>query len=350
MSKKGIAILLLFILLGWIAFVSYWYVCKIRGHCLYKVEVIENHGKKIPSNTFTDDTLIPIEQPKFFIEDGDLFSLSNNENISFVNGTSEVTIPTLLSKDLEKLADFLKKNENKNLRLSGLYKNEGSNNIELGSERADKIKDYFATIFEIDKNRIITETKLVSELIEDANHTYGAIEFDIINKPIVAEEVENKKIEPTIEEIKEVPKELAVEKKETQPKTTTPIESFSTTSGVDAAILKAIKKKFTMYYPPNTFYMNTTSSMDSYFKKLAKYFKQNPNGLIELKGYSDYENSDISLKSIGKEKATRVKNYLVKNYGINPINLKTKGSSRQEPQFSEIEKAKNRKVTFTFIK
>ncbi len=323
MGKRGIIFLLIFLLIGWIAGNSYWYVCKIRKNCGDCEPITEIQDT-------IDPILIKMEKPLFTISDGESFSISNNQNISFSRGKSEITVPDSFSSDFAKLAEFLNNNDQKTLNIEGLFSKSEPSNSKIALERSESLKSFLITNYGVNSEKITTSSQEVQELYTEDNTTIGALSYSIVSPELIDEDTTEIIVE-TIEPIEE------------------PVTSATETnhSNVDAAVLRKVKRKYTMYYAPNSDYVNTTSEMERYFKYLTKYFKQNPEGIIEIKGYSD---ADYDIKSVGREKAEMVKRYLIKEHKMNPRNLRTKGSSSQSPQSDDLDKARNRKVIFSLIK
>jgi len=93
--------------------------------------------------------------------------------------------------------------------------------------------------------------------------------------------------------------------------------------------------------------------LDSYFKNLRKYFGQNPDGMIEISGHSSDGSNSYDNRKIGEDRARSMRNYLVKKYGLNRDNFKIRGrgdSQLVDNSDTDIAKARNRRITFKFIK
>lgn len=337
MNNKVVSSILFILLLGWIAGISYWFVCKMRNNCKNPIELTSDE-------TSSEDT---IEKEKittnrdFSINDGDVFNLESSANISFSAGKSDLSVPDSLTKNFAAIQEYLSNNENKNLLLTGAYtENEGN---EIGLARANSLSDFFITNYGMEASRISTSTKKVDELSINSltNRTEGGVEFDFeINKTIidesniVTESSNNISEEPTKEEA---------------------TKTFSSTKKVDSRVLIKAKRSQMVYYPPSGFDIepNITDDLDAYFRNLKKYFGQNPDGIIEISGHSDDGSNSYDNKKISEARARSMRAYLIKKYGLKRENLKIRGrgdSQLVDYSGSDMAKAKNRRITFKFIK
>lgn len=84
-------------------------------------------------------------------------------------------------------------------------------------------------------------------------------------------------------------------------------------------------------------------------KEIAQVLKDNPTVKIKIVGYTDSDGDDKSNIDLSKRRAASVKDYLVKNFGIDGEKIETDGKGESEPiakNDSALNKAKNRRVEF----
>lgn len=330
MGKKGIIFLLVLLLIGWIGATSYVYVCKIRKDCNTCSDCDEMSATQ--DSTSTNENVIEIaERPAFMISDGESFSIYSNQNITFSTGNSDITIPDSLASNFAKLAEFLNNNEQKTLTIEGHYASSEPSDEETGLNRANALKDILINHYGVNTSKITTKAVEANNIFSENNRTIGPLAYSITSP--VGEIIDTVMVSET-------------------ENTETVAENNATTSkpSVDEKVLRKVKRRYTMYYAPNSDYVNSTSEMERYFKYLTKYFKQNPDGLIEIKGYSDVEDNEEGIKREAIHQAEIVKKYLVKEHNMNPRNLRTRASTTQIPQYDDLDKAKNRKIVFSLIK
>lgn len=328
MSKKVIIGVLTAVLLGWIGLSSYWYSKKLNQN-----NFGVNQGKNNGIGNSNEN------KPMFAVSDGETFSISNPFTVSFFQGRSGINVPDTLTSEFAQLAVFLMNNDEKTLNIEGLYSASEPSDELIGLERAQSLKEYLVYNHGLNPNKISISPKETDQLYIENQQAIGPIHLSIQS----IEPQTNNTLSSSISEA-EITEEL-----EENADSINEV-SISNSTNIDPSVLRKVKRTYTMYYPPNSFYVNSTRELDRYFKYLQKYFAQNPSGQIEIKGYSDFDGNSAELKQIGKEKAELVKKHLIKEYKINSKNLKTSGASRQSAPTSTMEKAKSRKVTFEYIK
>ena len=84
-------------------------------------------------------------------------------------------------------------------------------------------------------------------------------------------------------------------------------------------------------------------------KEIAQVLKDNPTVKIKVVGHTDSDGDDKSNLDLSKRRAVSVKDYLVKNFGIDVARIETDGKGEAEPiskNDSAVNKAKNRRVEF----
>ena len=131
------------------------------------------------------------------------------------------------------------------------------------------------------------------------------------------------------------------------------VEIVETENNIDFDLIRRVKEKQVMYYPSNHFEVKSTHSLEEYFNSLKQYFYQNPEGLVQITGFTN-QTSDASLSKLQSEKyAEKVKKHLIAEYEMNPRNFRIKGKGHSKlVSSSETEsgKVKNRRIEFSFIK
>ena len=84
-------------------------------------------------------------------------------------------------------------------------------------------------------------------------------------------------------------------------------------------------------------------------KDISNVLKENPNMKFKIIGHTDADGDDKFNADLSKRRAIAVKNFLVKEFGINPDNLETDGKGEAAPVDSNntiAGKANNRRVEF----
>ncbi len=327
MNKK-LLISLLFILLGvWIAGSCYYYICKVRKNCETEIVKAENNSNNMEEKSI--DTMPKkdiINQPIFLIKDGETIISESSTNISFAKGATEPEVPEELNNSLEEIASYLTNNEDKNLNIIGLYSIENES-TETGTARANNMANYFESNHNINTDRLIVSSKSSDDLYTDegTDKIIGGIEFEIKSN-------EEKNKEETTED--------------------TTSESLLT-NVVNPSIYRKVKGRKIMYYPLTNFEIEPTYELEKYFKNLKIYFSQNPDGLVQITGHTEESEDPSASRYKSKKYAEKVRNYLISEYEMNPRNfrIKGRGDTRQvTSSATDLGKAENRRIEFTFIK
>ncbi len=94
------------------------------------------------------------------------------------------------------------------------------------------------------------------------------------------------------------------------------------------------------------------ANLDEMAKSIKMAIESNPTLLIEVQGHTDSQGDDAKNLKLSQERAEAVKEYLVKNHGIEPNRLIAKGYGEKKPIASNNTKegrAKNRRVEFVIL-
>ena len=122
-------------------------------------------------------------EPALAIAGGGL-NLRSAQNLRFPVNGSKPEIPKQVDANLVKLGQFLKKNANKQVTVTGLYNakdKKPARFVNLGLARADEVKK--ALIRKgINTNQIVTKAQVRNNLVVNVNKVYGAANLVVGNK------------------------------------------------------------------------------------------------------------------------------------------------------------------------
>lgn len=93
-------------------------------------------------------------------------------------------------------------------------------------------------------------------------------------------------------------------------------------------------------------------NLDEMAKSIKIAIESNPSLIIEIQGHTDSQGDDAKNLKLSQERAEEVKEYLVKNHGVEPNRLIPKGYGEKKPIASNNTKegrAKNRRVEFVIL-
>ena len=261
----------------------------------------------------------------FSISDGN-FSTSSNKTFFFENSDWEPIIPTQALASLKTIALYLSNNEKKQLQLKGLFDLDEANNSDfrnIGIARAEALKKEL-----IDYGAPNKSIKVSSEETEQLNLScgkiFGGVEFSFLQK-------QNSKI---------AKKEEPVEKNETKSETSSP-----------PTALPDYSKYSTIYYNNNQFKPEIDNDIKNWFKYLKNYLDDHPKARLLLMGHTDEASSSDKALRLGKYRARKVRDALVKS-GIDKkrIKIDTKGTKEHiASNDSEEGRRKNRRVVISII-
>ncbi len=285
---------------AWASFARYHYVCKIKNNCN---PVEETVAPKAPINT----------RPKTLsLKSGDEYILKDYEQFAFKNGSVNPN-PTANNKDfIEKVADYLKKNEDKNLTIMGYYreseKNTASDMYEnLGLARAAAIRSLL-------ERRGIQQERI-------------SLDFNSITG--------DKLIEPATFELYAA-------------KTKSPDEFDK-----DGTRLAKVQFSFhDMTYSDANFEYDSDvfkpkEAFLAYADSVKTYLELNTDKTLTIIGHTDNVGSHEYNDGLGMRRAKSTKEYFIKMGAKSPIKIMTKGKREpMAPNDTEENRLKNRRVNF----
>ncbi|MDX2302247.1 MAG: OmpA family protein [Microscillaceae bacterium] len=211
----------------------------------------------------------------------------------------------------ESLQDFLKKNPDKQLKITGQYFKDENNPTKfdnLGLARADQIAQ---TLIKegVNAQQVLTYIETKDQLPLLDKKYYGGATLEIIDKPIA-------KIE---------------EKKREEP-------------------FKLSKEEENLIFSKQNVYFDLASSYatinEAYIQLLIKYLKSNPSARVKIDGHTDSLGDKAKNVTLSQQRAENVKNQLIQR-GIDSKKLITKGEGQNKPvadNNTEAGRSKNRRV------
>lgn len=244
------------------------------------------------------------------IVDGNTFSISIADHINFKESSHKHLQPrsVQVTGALKKLAAYLSGNRQKQLTLTGLYKqNEvnGSAMKNLGVARADNIKNVLVGLG-VSEKQILTAGAEVRSISATDGVIEGPIRFMFSN---LAKE------------------DLRL-------------------SAIEVRLRKAPQR---IFFQTSQDAMRMNPDLRKYFSDLLYYMKQNPKAIIEATGHTDNIGERKTNIKLGKERAIFVRDYLVKN-GANPKQILTSSAGPDRPIMNNntaTGRSQNRRVEIT---
>lgn len=300
---------LLFTLLGvWILGTSMW---RYTSGCCNAVAPISNVA---PTETIIPPLVPPVAAPtkNILVEDNaNLFSLGVKDNLSFELSSHAYIMPLSdsLSAVFDGVANYLKLNPNRSIRLTGQYQsNEENGSIlsTLGLGRANQVKKILVDLGAPD-NQI--------ELADNLINAVDTFEDDLTNAVTYG---------------------------------------FFATPAIDENQLKAIEKRLranplVLYFNTDAKKLELTAEQRQFFTDLMLYLSKKPKAILKSTGHTDDRGEYVRNKYLSRKRAEFTRDYLVKN-GIQEKQIWVFYEGPDQPidtNESPEGRAKNRRVEIT---
>ncbi len=280
-------LLAFFVFLIYSIFGMWYHACVIKELCNDVSENIEQNVVVDQNKVTQEEIDKPIvksdnPEPSFVYKKGDLeFNFPDNLGLKTLN--SEVAFPEGSESFKKSIFNFLNKQQNKELVITGLYNTEESKtDNQLGIKRATYIKELLVD-YGINTNRITVDSK-ESGFSFDSNGIYkGGILFNFID--------------------------ISEEKLKT-------IES-------------GIENK-TLYSGFGSKEFSADNTLQAYALELRNYLDKYPNKTASIVGHTDSVGDEIANDWYGMERAKNVKQYL-ESQGIDNDRLMASSKGETEP-------------------
>ncbi|WP_428663823.1 OmpA family protein [Runella sp.] len=277
---SGVKTLAWILLIGWMGGSTYWHVCKIKLLCDGPVEA---------GPPATADYSVPA----LSIVDGNNLNLSSAMNFGFKKSMPEPNYANV-KKELDSLAAYLKASPNRKLTITGLYASIEQNTTsfaDLGLARADALKQYLVQAG-VPGGQLLTASKLVELTFSKDDSTHGMeFGFDSLMIPKTEEAL------------------AAAEKYEN------------------------VFKPMDLYFKSAKADFIKTPENEKFIEEAKKYLAANKDKKLNLTGHTDNEGADDENLKLSKNRATSVKDMLVKR-GISAAQLVTDAKGESEPKAS----------------
>jgi OmpA-OmpF porin, OOP family len=255
--------------------------------------------------------VIPAPSAKLNITDGSALSLEVPNNLRFAENGFEHKVPVAeeVSKTFAQTAEYLKKNPNRTLKITGLYGAQEKNNgiyPNLGLGRAANVKSML-TALGVPATQILTDASLVPDATFPNGEMVGGAMY-----------------------------------------------SFSGTAVKDDTKLAEIEKRLKakpmiLYFGTNQKDLTLTNEQRKDFSDLQYYLDNKKDSNIKATGHTDNKGNDAANLTLSQNRAEFVRAYLSKN-GISDKQVKTQGEGPRVPiakNDTEENRAKNRRVEIT---
>lgn len=315
---------LILALVGWIGGGSWYWVCKVKGHCEELTVADES----------ANDTLNPaIEGTPFtvFYEGKPL--ISQNANLRFPRSGAQAFVPGDVKTGLDSLAAYLKNHPDKDIEITGLFASDESNTStfsNLGLARADFVRGLLANSGTPD-DRIIRSFELgnTATMPFTAEDTLlGGINFRLVDRAIA------EAVGPDLSDTLNAETSTQARSSGNDEKS----RSFEAESPVFEAR--------NLYFDFSSAQLTMDEDIRNYITKTIQYLNQNSGKKLLLTGHTDGTGTDEDNKTLGLERAETVRKFFVE-FGLAARQIEVASKGESQPLGSNDNddgRAKNRRV------
>lgn len=312
---------LILALAGWIGGGSWYWVCKVKGHCEEVATENTDTSETDPLTTDSPTDDMTVEEPEFSVNYQETPMLKSRANLRFPRSGSEGVVPQEIDSRLDDLADYLKEHPDTDIEITGLYGQAENNDSEfsnLGLGRADYVANLL-TDRGVETDRIIKSYSLEDDrLVFTPDDTLlGGINLRILDRQ---------------------PAENLAEGDET-----------SGTEDGDENARQAAAPKIdprNLYFDYNSSNLSMNNELRDYISKAIQYLNQHPDEKLLLTGHTDSMGSPDSNKKLGLDRARTVKKYF-EDFGLASSQISITSKGQAEPiatNDTDDGRSKNRRV------
>ncbi|MEZ4772768.1 MAG: OmpA family protein [Bacteroidia bacterium] len=311
-------------LVGWIGGGSWYWVCKVKGHC-DALTVTD-----LPANDSISPTVRGAPFSVFY-EGKPL--MTQNANLRFPRSGASGFVPGEVKTALDSLAGYLKNHPDKDLEITGLFASDESNTSSfsnLGLARADFVRGLLANSGTPDDRMIrsfeLGNTATMPFTAEDT--LLGGINFRLVDRAI-AEAVAPDPSDTLSTETNTTARAAGNEEKS---------RSFEAESPVFEAR--------NLYFDFSSSQLSMNEDIRNYITKTIQYLNQNSGKKLLLTGHTDGTGTDEDNKKLGLERAETVRKFFVE-FGLAARQIEVASKGESQPlgsNDSDEGRAKNRRV------
>lgn len=296
---------LIFLILFWWIFGAWFWTCKVKNLCIKNEVVTQPVVEK------------KIENPLLIKAEG--LDLRSNDNLRFNVGGLNPDIPSVVDNRFGELSQYLKRNPNKELTLTGLYSNgdaKPASYANLGLGRAAKVKDVLVRKG-IKADQIVTKAQVKNGLIVDNNMVIGGVDFLIGNKAVAA-----------------APKTPAKPAATTKPAKTPAKPAVKEAPLVIAGSGLNLRSDVNLKFPVGKSNPEIPPKVNQNFTQLSQFLKKNADKQVTVTGLYDRKDpkpADKKFANLGLERASKLKTTLTRK-GIKADQIVTKAMLKNNLQ------------------
>ncbi len=298
------SILLLSIaLLAWMTGSTWYWVCKVKGHC-EEVAAAAGVGAEMPAGA------APVVPP-FTVTLNEQPLMTFNNNLRFGKSVSDGVVPGLIRSALDSLAAHLRANPLRDVQITGYYSGEEANHTDfqnLGLARANFIRH------ELMARGVATE-RLIASYEQNSEPGFfalpdtliGGIGLALLDRAPVAE--------------------------------TAPDDATARTTTT-----RPQARNF--YFGYNSADLPMNSELRSYISGVIQFMNQSPAARLVLTGHTDSRGDDAANLELGRKRAATMKKFF-QDFGLAANRIEVASQGEKQPiatNDTEAGRTENRRV------
>ena len=309
---------LILTLVGWIGGGSWYWVCKVKGHCEEMAMEDTTTDPQVPDSPENE---MAVEEPEFSVSYQDEPMLKSRAHLRFPRSGSVGVVPEEVDTRLNDLSTYIKDHPDTDIEITGLYGSAEENDSEfsnLGLGRAD----YVANLLEdrgVESARIIKSYSLEDDdLVFTPDDTLlGGINLRILDRQPAEDLADNS-------------------------------ETADSDEGNENARQAAAPKidPRNLYFDYNSSNLSMNNELRDYISKAIQYLNQHPEEKLLLTGHTDSMGSADSNKKLGLDRARTVKKYF-EDFGLASSQISITSQGQADPiatNDTDDGRSKNRRV------
>lgn len=303
-------ITILFIaLLAWMAGSTWYWVCKVKGHC-EEVALVTGIGGDVPQADLSGSVGMP-EIPPFTVSGEGQALMTFNNNLRFGKSGAMGVVPGTIGNALDSLAAYLKNNPNQDVQVTGFYADEETNETDfqnLGLARANFLKQQLV-------DRGLNADRVISSYMLNEGDDFFAMPDTLIGGIDIA-------------------------------LLSRAVADGSTDASATARTVATRPANRNLYFAHNRSSLKMDKDLRDYLSGVIQYMNQHPDARIVLTGHTDSAGQVAANVALGRGRAETVRKYF-RDFGlsVNRIKIDSKGEANPiASNDTDSGKQKNRRV------
>jgi OOP family OmpA-OmpF porin len=334
---RALLIALILALVGWIGGGSWYWVCKVKGHC--------GEGTTANESSLDDETNMAEREPNpFIVTYQSRPFIQAPDNFRFSQSSPEGEIPGGVKTALDSMANYLMANPEIDVEITGQF-SEGEDNpsgfSNLGLARADYLSQLLAQNG-LDQERIIKSYEILDQEKAFANQDYmiGGLKLRLLDRIGEGQLAANDSEDSITSE-----GNTESDTPNTTDETTNAEEEDSDASNRRIAEL-ATPTPRDLYFGFNSYNLAMDDELRDYISRSIQFLKQNEDKKLVLTGHTDDIGESASNIELGQNRAQTVKKFF-EEFGLSSSQIQATSKGEAQPiadNDSEAGRSKNRRV------